>query len=136
MFLFGKKKAETGASSQSKAGGQAAPKSSADAQVETEEEKAARKAAEKEAAIAAYHEKRDLTLAKFFEIAGLDFPEQFAELADHPVSDFTADPRRLTADSIFMYWQVEPLSSGAAEDALALAIKAAPLLIITNEPCE
>ncbi len=136
MFLFGKKKAETGVGSQSKADVPAAPKGSADAHVETEEEKAARKAAEKEAAIAAYHEKRDLTLAKFFEIAGLEFPPQFAELADHPVSDFTADPRRLTADSIFMYWQVGPLSSGAAEDALNLAIKAKPLLIITNEPCD
>lgn len=63
---------------------------------ETEEQKAARKQAEKEAAIAAYKEKRQLTLKRFFEIAGLPFPEKFEALADHPVSDFTADPRRLT----------------------------------------
>ena len=103
---------------------------------ETEEQKAARKQAEKEAAIAAYKEKRQLTLKRFFEIAGLPFPEKFEALADHPVSDFTADPRRLTPDSVFMYWQVGPLSSGYAEDPLERAVSTGCLCIITNEPCD
>ena len=103
---------------------------------ETEEQKAARKQAEKEAAMAAYKEKRQLTLKRFFEIAGLPFPEKFEALADHPVSDFTADPRRLTPDSVFMYWQVGPLSSGYAEDPLERAVSTGCLCIITNEPCD
>lgn len=103
---------------------------------ETEEQKAARKQAEKEAAIAAYKEKRQLTLKRFFEIAGLPFPEKFEALADHPVSDFTADPHRLTPDSVFMYWQVGPLSSGYAEDPLERAVSTGCLCIITNEPCD
>lgn len=103
---------------------------------ETEEQKAARKQAEKEAAIAAYKEKRQLTLKRFFEIAGLPFPEKFEALADHPVSDFTVDPRRLTPDSVFMYWQVGPLSSGYAEDPLERAVSTGCLCIITNEPCD
>lgn len=104
--------------------------------VETEDEKLARKQAEKEAAIAAYKEKRNLTLKKFFEIAELPFPEKFAALAEHKVSDFTADPRRLTADSVFMYWQAAPMSSGFNEDPLDLAVKSGCLFIITNEPCD
>ena len=103
---------------------------------ETKEQKAARKQAEKEAAIAAYKEKRQLTLKRFFEIAGLPFPEKFEALADHPVSDFTADPGRLTPDSVFMYWQVGPLSSGYAEDPLERAVSTGCLCIITNEPCD
>lgn len=55
---------------------------------ETEEQKAARKQAEKEAAIAAYKEKRQLTLKRFFEIAGLPFPEKFEALAGPPGQRF------------------------------------------------
>ena len=102
---------------------------------ETEEEKLARKKAEKEAAIAAYKEKRNLTLKNFFEIAQLPFPEKFEALADHPVSDFTADPRRLTENSVFMCWQLEPLSSGYTENPLEHAVNAGCLFIITNIPC-
>ena len=105
-------------------------------QTETKEQEAARRQAEKEAAIAEYKEKRQLTLKRFFEIAELPFPEKFKALADHPVSDFTADPRRLTTDSVFMYWQVGPLSSGYAEDPLGRAINTGCLFIITNKPCE
>ena len=109
-------------------------------QTETEEQKAARRQAEKEAAkaaaIAEYKEKRQLTLKRFFEIAELPFPEKFEALADHPVSDFTADPRRLTPDSVFMYWQVGPLSSGYADNPLERAINTGCLCIITNKPCE
>ena len=101
-----------------------------------EAEKAARKQAEKEAAIAAYKEKRSLTLKRFFEIAELPFPAKFEALAEHPVSDFTADPRRLTQDSVFMYWQVGPLSSGYSEDPLEHAVSTGCLCIITNKPCE
>lgn len=75
-------------------------------------------------------------MKRFFEIAGLPFPEKFEALADHPVSDFTADPRRLTPDSVFMYWQVGPLSSGYADDPLERAVSTGCLCIITNEPCD
>lgn len=103
---------------------------------ESEEERLARKQAEKEAAIAAYKEKRTLTLKKFFEIAGLPFPEKFEALAEHPVSDFTADPRRLTADSVFMFWGKSPLSVGEPSAALSGAATSDCLFIITNEPCD
>lgn len=148
MFLFGKKgkksepttpttptapASQTVQTAQSKkaARGQSTPPAT-----ETEEDKAARKQAEKEAAIAAYKEKRELTLKRFFEIAELPFPEKFEALADHPVSDFTADPRRLTPDSVFMYWQVGPLSSGYSEDPLERAVSTGCLFIITNQPCD
>ena len=103
---------------------------------ETEEEKLARKQAEKEAAIAAYKEKRNLTLKKFFEIAQLPFPEKLEAIADYTVSDFTADPRRLTENSVFMCWQIEPLSSGYTENPLERAVSADCLCIITNIPCD
>ncbi len=122
MILFGKKK-------------ESEEEAAARKQAE-EAEKAARKQAEKEAAIAAYKEKRNLTLKRFFEIAELPFPERFEALADHPVSDFTADPRRLTPDSVFMYWQVAPLSSGYNEDPLERAVSVGCLCIITNQPCD
>lgn len=102
----------------------------------TEAEIAAEKEAAKQAAIAAYKEKRSLTLRRFFDIAELPFPEKFSALANHKVSDFTADPRRLTSDSVFMYWQASPMSSGFNEDALKLALKSGCLFIITNEPCD
>ena len=72
-----------------------------------EEAKALEKQQKKEAAIAAYREKRDLTVAGFFRIADLPLPDDFADIADHTISDFTADPRRLTPDSIFLYSQGE-----------------------------
>ena len=98
--------------------------------------KQAEKQAKKEAAIAEYREKRNITLSKFFDIAQLPFPEKFAALADHQVKDFTADPRRLTPDSVFMYWQPEPLSSSYTEDPLERAVSTGCLFIITNKPCD
>ena len=80
MFLFGKKgkkSTQTAALSQTAQNTQvkrAAHGQAAQAVTETEEEKAAHKQAEKEAAIAAYKEKRELTLRRFFEIAELPFP--------------------------------------------------------------
>ncbi len=103
---------------------------------ETEEERLARKQAEKEAAIAAYKEKRNLTLKRFFEIAQLPFPEKFKDMAEQPVSDFTADPRRLTENSVFMCWETEPLSSSFAENPLDFAVNASCLCIISNVPCD
>ena len=70
-------------------------------QQEREQAKALEKQQKKEAAIAAYREKRDLTVADFFRVAGLPLPDDFADIADHTINDFTADPRRLTPDSIF-----------------------------------
>ena len=148
MILFGKKKASQREKEAKETKGskketeEAAPRKQADetekaAKKQAEEaEKAARKQAEKEAAIAAYKEKRNLTLRRFFEIAELPFPEKFRALADHPVRDFTADPRRLTPDSVFMYWQVGPLSSGYSEDPLEQAVSVGCLCIITNTPCD
>ena len=129
MILFGKKTASKKAKKETEE--EAAARKQAE-----EAEKAAKKQAEKEAAIAAYKEKRNLTLRRFFEIAELPFPEKFEALAEHPVSDFTADPRRLTPDSVFMYWQVAPLSSGYTEELLEHAVSAGCLFIITNEPCD
>lgn len=105
-------------------------------QVKTEAEIAAEKEAAKQTAIAAYKEKRSLTLRRFFEVAELPFPEKFSLLADQTISDFTADPRRLTADSVFMFWGKAPISVGDSQAALSMAIEAGCLFIITNEPCE
>ena len=77
-----------------------------------EQAKALEKQQKKEAAIAAYREKRDLTVADFFRVAGLPLPDDFADIADHTISDFTADPRRLTPDSVFLYWGKSPISAG------------------------
>ena len=103
---------------------------------ETEEEKLARKQAEKEAAIVAYKEKRNLTLKCFFEIAQLPFPDNFKDLANHPVSDFTADPRKLTENSVFMCWETDPLPSAYSENPLDRAVRSDCLCIITNTPCD
>ena len=80
-------------------------------QQEREQAKALEKQQKKDAAIAAYREKRDLTVADFFRVAGLPLPDDFADIADHTISDFTADPRRLTPDSIFLYWGKSPISA-------------------------
>ena len=113
MFLFSKKSRE------------------AKAQAERQAEKQAKK----EAAIAEYKEKRELTLSKFFDIAQLPFPEEFRTLADSAVSDFTADPRRLTENSVFMCWQKSPKSVGSPEDALTMAMNKKCLFIISNMQC-
>lgn len=105
-------------------------------QVKTEAEIAAEKETARQAAIAAYKEKRNLTLRRFFEVAELPFPEKFSALADRSISDFTADPRRLTADSVFMFWGKVPMYVSDSRAALSMAIEAGCLFIITNEPCE
>ena len=102
----------------------------------TEEEKAAAKQAAKEAAIAAYKEKRTLTLSRFFEIAGLPFPDKFSDKKDHVISDFTADPRRLTEDSVFLFWEKAPLSVGDPLAALQKAVDSHCLCIISSVPCD
>ena len=99
------------------------------------EAKELEKQQKKEAAIAAYHAKRDLTLADFFRIAELPFPAHFSDIAEHPISDFAADPRRLTPDSVFLCWGKAPLSVGSSAQALEMAKEKACLCIITNEPC-
>lgn len=91
---------------------------------------------DKEAAIAEYRKKRDLTLREFFNIAQLPFPERYAELADRIISDFTADPRRLTENSVYMFWRKYPYSIGKAEDALEMAVNSNCLFIITNTECD
>ena len=100
-----------------------------------EQAKALEKQQKKEAAIAAYREKRDLTVADFFRVAGLPLPDDFADIADHTISDFTADPRRLTPDSIFLYWGKSPISAGDPASVLQMAIDSGCLCVISNKPC-
>ncbi|MBQ4649736.1 MAG: leucine-rich repeat protein [Firmicutes bacterium] len=98
------------------------------------QEKADEKARKKEEALAAYKEDRALTVRKFFEIAGLDFPADFEHMADHPVSYITADSRKVTPDSIFMYWgSTHPAKYSF--DPLKTAMGADFLLMITDTPC-
>lgn len=104
-------------------------------QQEREQAKALEKQQKKEAAIAAYREKRDLTVADFFRVAGLPLPDDFADIADHTISDFTADPRRLTLDSIFLYWGKSPISAGDPASVLQMAIDSGCLCVISNKPC-
>lgn len=100
-----------------------------------EQAKALEKQQKKEAAIAAYREKRDLTVADFFRVAGLPLPDDFADIADHTINDFTADPRRLTPDSIFLYWGKSPISAGDPASVLQMAIDSGCLCVISNKPC-
>ena len=106
-----------------------------------EEAKALEKQQKKEAAIAAYREKRDLTVADFFRIADLPLPDDFADIADRTISDFTADPRRLTPDSIFLFWGKaplsvrEPLSVKEPDAALQMAADSGCLCVISIQPC-
>ena len=104
-------------------------------QQEREQAKALEKQQKKEAAIAAYREKRDLTVADFFRVAGLPLPDDFADIADHTINDFTADPRRLTPDSIFLYWGKSPISAGDPASVLQMAIDSGCLCVISNKPC-
>ena len=104
-------------------------------QQEREQAKALEKQQKKDAAIAAYREKRDLTVADFFRVAGLPLPDDFADIADHTISDFTADPRRLTPDSIFLYWGKSPISAGDPASVLQMAIDSGCLCVISNKPC-
>lgn len=97
-------------------------------------EKEALKEQKKQQAIAEYKEKRTLTVEKFFEVAGLTFPDELSDMRQTVIDQFTADPRRLTELSIFMYWG-GPQSTKYTSDALAEAIEKKCLLIITDTPC-
>ncbi|MBR5230353.1 MAG: leucine-rich repeat protein, partial [Firmicutes bacterium] len=93
------------------------------------------KAQKKEVALNEYRRNRSLTIGKFFEIAGLTLPENLFCMAEHPFSDFTADSRRLTPDSVFMYWgSTHPAKYSF--DPLELALKSDCLLMITDTPCD
>lgn len=98
-------------------------------------EKEALKEQKKQEAIAEYKEKRTLTVSKFFEIAGLSLPDSLSDIADTIIDQFTADPRRLTESSIFMYWG-GPQSKKYTLDALSVAAEKKCLLIITDTPCD
>ena len=97
-------------------------------------EKEALKEQKKQAAIAEYKEKSTLTVAKFFEVSGLPMPDELSDISQTVIDQFTADPRRLTELSIFMYWG-GPQSTKYTSDALAEAIEKKCLLIITDTPC-
>ena len=106
---------------------------------ELEAEKAAAKAAAKEKAIAAYREKRDLTVAKFFEITEMELPHHLQHLADRSVENITADVRRVTENDIYFYWNMSVIDRDTATDVetpLDRAIEKKPMLIITDEPCD
>ena len=97
--------------------------------------KNAAKEARIEAAKAKYKEERTLTVRKFFEIGGLEFPEKLADIADHEISGFTADPKRLDENAIFTYWG-GPQTSKYDYDVFAKAAEMKCLLIITDTPCD
>lgn len=97
-------------------------------------EKEAVKAARIEAAKAKYQEERTLTVRKFFEIGGLEFPEKLEEIADREISGFTADPKRLDENAIFTYWG-GPQTEKYDYDVFAVAAEKKCLLIITDTPC-
>ena len=80
-----------------------------------EAEKAAAKAAAKEKAIAEYRQKRDLTVAKFFEITEMELPEHLQHLADRRVENITADVRRVTENDIYFYWQMAVIDRDTTE---------------------
>ncbi len=101
---------------------------------EAKAEKEALKEQKKQAAIAEYKEKRTLTVAKFFEVSGLPMPDELSDISQTVIDQFTADPRRLTELSIFMYWG-GPQSTKYTSDALAEAFEKKCLLIITDTPC-
>lgn len=98
-------------------------------------EKEAAKAARIEAAKAKYKEERTITVRKFFEIAGLEFPAHIENIADVEISGFTADPKRLDEKAIFMYWG-GPQTSKYDYDAFAKAAEMKCLLILTDTPCD
>jgi len=98
-------------------------------------EKEAAKAARIEAAKAKYKEERTITVRRFFEIAGLDFPAHIEDIADVEISGFSADPRRLDDKGIFTYWG-GPQTSKYDYDAFAKAAEMNCLLILTDTPCD
>lgn len=89
----------------------------------------------KQEAIAAYKEKRELTVGKFFEIAGLCLPDSFSDISQTVIDQFTADSRKLTKSSVFLCWD-GPQSRKLPEDALDMAIKKQCLCIIADTPCD
>lgn len=97
--------------------------------------KAMERVRQKEAELEEYRKNRSLTVEKFFEIADLDFPHELEYMKDHVVSDFTPDSRRLTPDSVFMYWGgTHPAKYSF--DPLETALKSQCLLMITDTPCD
>ena len=98
-------------------------------------EKDAARAARIEAAKAKYKEQRTITVRRFFEIAGLDFPAKLENIADVEISGFTADPKRLDDKAIFTYWG-GPQTSKYDYDAFAVAAEKNCLLILTDTPCD
>lgn len=113
---------------------------------ELEAEKAAARAAReaekqaaKERAIAEYRQKRNLTVARFFEITEMKLPEHLQHLADRKVQNITADVRRVTENDIYFYWNMSVIERDTAteqETPLERAIEKKPLLVITDEPCD
>ena len=108
---------------------------SKDAEIKTAEQIEAEKAAKKEKAIAEYKEKRTITVARFFQIAGMEMPSRLAPIADRVVTLFTADTRRTGPDNVFFCWD-NPLYEKFKNDPLEPAIRNESLLILTDRPCD
>ena len=87
---------------------------------------------EKEKAIAAYREKRDLTVKRFFEIIEMKLPAHLEHIADKRVENITADIRRLGPDDIYFFWAMPSLSR-YVEHPLQMAAEIKPLLIVSDE---
>lgn len=96
------------------------------------EKEAARQAA-KEKAIAEYRKKRDLTVARFFEIIEIPMPDHLQHLADQKVENITADIRRVGPGDIYFFWAMPSLSR-YEKHPLQRAAELKPLLIISDEP--
>lgn len=102
---------------------------------EAKAEQEALKEKRKQEAIARYHEKRTLTVEKFFDIAGLSLPDSFSDISQTVIDQFTADPRKVTESSVFLCWE-RPLSRWRPSETLEQAMERKCLCIITDTPCE
>jgi len=96
------------------------------------EKEAARQAA-KEKAIAEYRKKRELTVARFFEIIEIPMPNHLQHLAEQKIKNITADIRRAGPGDIYFFWAMPSLSR-YEEHPLQKAAELNPLLIVSDEP--
>ena len=96
-------------------------------------EKEAGRQAAKEKAIAEYRKKRDLTVARFFEIIEIPMPDHLQHLAEQKIENITADIRRAGPGDIYFFWAMPSLSR-YEQHPLQKAAELKPLLIVSDEP--
>lgn len=86
-------------------------------------------------AIAAYQEKRTITVRRFFEITQLPFPESCADIADTVVAQITADADRTGPGVVFLCWD-NPLYEKFKTDPIQRALHNGYLLLIADRPVD